>query len=156
MRIGTGYDVHRFIENRPLMIGGIQIAFEKGLDGHSDADVLCHAIADAILGAASLGDIGIHFPDKDDRFRNMSGKEILKRTAIIACEWQIINIDSTVIAQAPKLSPYFSAMKEAIAEALGTEADRISVKATTEEKMGFTGRGEGIAAQAVCLIEKRK
>ena len=132
MRIGTGYDVHKLVEGRKLILGGVEIPYEKGLLGHSDADVILHAIMDALLGAAALGDIGQHFPDAG---------------------YRIENIDSTIIAQKPKLMPYLSLMRQHVAEALGIDLDRVSIKATTEEHLGFTGRGEGISAQAVALLD---
>lgn len=155
MRIGTGYDVHRLTEGRKLIIGGVEIPYEKGLLGHSDADVLLHAIMDALLGAAALGDIGFHFPDSDESFRGISSIELLKRVRRLLLEkgYTINNVDSTIIAQAPKMRPYIDEMKKNIANALLLPVDDINVKATTEEGLGFTGQGEGIAAQAVCLIE---
>lgn len=154
MRIGQGYDVHRLTEGRKLILGGVDIPYEKGLLGHSDADVLLHAIMDALLGAAALGDIGQHFPDSDEAYKGISSLSLLKRVGEILAEngFLIENIDSTVIAQKPKLLPYRPGMMENIADALGLERDRVSVKATTEEGLGFTGNGEGIAAQAVCLL----
>jgi len=155
MRIGTGYDVHRLTEGRKLIIGGVEIPYEKGLLGHSDADVLLHAIMDALLGAAALGDIGFHFPDSDESFRGISSIELLKRVRRLLLEkgYTVNNVDSTIIAQAPKMRPYIDEMKKNIANALLLPIDDINVKATTEEGLGFTGQGEGIAAQAVCLIE---
>ncbi len=155
MRVGTGYDVHRLTENRKLILGGVEIEYEKGLLGHSDADVLVHAIMDAILGAAALGDIGKHFPDSDEKYRGISSIVLLKYVAEILEKegYRIGNIDSTIIAQRPKVGPFISEMRENIATALGTEVSRISVKATTEEGLGFTGEGLGIAAQAICLLE---
>lgn len=155
MRIGHGYDVHRMISDRKLIIGGVCIPFSKGLEGHSDADVLLHAISDALLGAAALGDIGEHFPDSDDKYKGISSIEILKTVGDILNKrgFSIVNIDSTVIAQAPKLSPYIDEMRKNIAEALSLDAFCVSVKATTEEHLGFTGTGDGIAAHAVCIIE---
>ncbi len=154
MRIGTGYDVHRLVEDRELIIGGVRIPCEKGLLGHSDADVLLHAIMDALLGAAALGDIGKHFPDSDPAYRGISSLILLEKTGRLLAEkgFLIENIDSTVIAQAPKLRPYIDGMRENIAGALDMDVEYISVKATTEEGLGFTGAGEGIAAQAVCLL----
>ncbi len=156
MRIGHGYDVHRFAEGRPLFIGGIEIPCDMGLLGHSDADVLLHAICDALLGAAALGDIGKHFPDTDNSFKNIDSKILLKNTVTLlkTKDYKIVNIDSTVIAQKPKLAPYIQSMRECIAQICETDIDCVNVKATTEEKLGFTGREEGIAAHAVCLIEK--
>lgn len=158
MRIGTGYDVHRLTENRKLIIGGEEIPYEKGLLGHSDADVLVHAIMDAMLGAAALGDIGQHFPDKDDRYLGISSLELLKRVTAILDEngYRVVNIDSTIIAQRPKMASYIPTMRKNIASAAGLPENAVSVKATTEEGLGFTGEGLGIAAQAVCLIENRK
>ncbi len=155
MRIGTGYDVHRLTEGRKLIIGGVEIPYEKGLLGHSDADVLLHAIMDALLGAAALGDIGLHFPDSDERYSGISSIELLKRVRRLLLEkgYTINNVDSTIIAQAPKMRPYIDEMRKNIANALLLPIDDINVKATTEEGLGFTGQGEGIAAQAVCLIE---
>ena len=154
MRIGTGYDVHRLVPDRELILGGVKIPYEKGLLGHSDADVLLHAIMDALLGAAALGDIGKHFPDTDPTYRGISSLELLKRVGAMLEEkgFLIENIDSTVIAQAPRLRPYIDAMRENIAGALEMETEYVSVKATTEEGLGFTGAGEGISAQAVCLL----
>ena len=156
IRIGHGYDVHRLTEERKLIIGGITIPYEKGLLGHSDADVLVHAIMDAILGALSLGDIGKLFPDHDDRYLGadslLLAKEVANRVAALG--WQIGNVDATVIAQAPKLAPYIDQMKERIAAALSVDPTQISVKATTEEHLGFTGEKLGIAAHAVCLLKK--
>ncbi|MEE0927679.1 MAG: 2-C-methyl-D-erythritol 2,4-cyclodiphosphate synthase [Acutalibacteraceae bacterium] len=156
MRIGHGYDVHRFAEGRPLFIGGIEIPSALGLLGHSDADVLLHAICDALLGAAALGDIGKHFPDTDNSFKNIDSKKLLNKTVELVLEkgYKVVNIDATVVAQVPKLAPYIGQMKECIAAVCGIDADCVNVKATTEEKLGFTGREEGIAAHAVCLITK--
>ena len=157
MRIGQGYDVHRLASGRKLIIGGVEIPFEKGLLGHSDADVLLHAIADALLGAAALGDIGKLFPDSDDSYRGISSLILLRRTAQAVREagYEISNVDSTLIAQKPRVSPYTAQMRENIAEALGVDVSQVSVKATTEEHLGFTGRGEGISATAVALIENK-
>lgn len=154
MRIGQGYDVHRLVEGRRLIIGGVDIPYEKGLLGHSDADVLLHAVMDALLGAAALGDIGQHFPDSDERYKGISSIELLKEVGKILREngYMIENIDSTVIAQRPKLLPYRLQMAENIAAALGIEKEQVSVKATTEEGLGFTGTGEGISAQAIALL----
>jgi len=154
MRIGTGYDVHRLVENRALILGGVAVPYEKGLLGHSDADVLLHAIMDALLGAAALGDIGKHFPDSAPEYRGISSVLLLKKVADLLVEEHYIvgNIDATVIAQQPKLAPYLQEMRENIAEALGISVGQINIKATTEEGLGFTGSGEGIAAQAVCLL----
>ena len=155
MRIGHGYDVHRLAEGRTLILGGVEIPFEKGLDGHSDADVLVHAIMDALLGAAALGDIGQLFPDCDDRYLGISSLLLLQTVGSVLKEhgYAVGNIDATVIAQRPKLSPFVVQMRENIAGSLGISAEAVSVKATTEEHLGFTGCGEGIAAHAVCLIE---
>ena len=154
MRIGQGYDVHRLVEGRRLIIGGVDIPYEKGLLGHSDADVLLHAVMDARLGAAALGDIGQHFPDSDERYKGISSIALLKEVGKILQEngYMIENIDSTVIAQRPKLLPYRPQMAENIAAALGIEKEQVSVKATTEEGLGFTGTGEGISAQAIVLL----
>lgn len=156
MRIGHGYDVHRLVEGRRLIIGGIEIPYEKGLLGHSDADVLLHAICDALLGAAALGDIGHLFPDNDPAYKDADSLVLLRRvgTRLHTAGYRPVNIDCTVIAQAPKLAPYIYDMRKRIAFALGLPVDDVSVKATTEERMGFTGEGLGIAAHAVCLIEK--
>ncbi len=155
MRIGHGYDVHRLVEGRRLILGGVEIPFEKGLDGHSDADVLTHAVMDALLGAAALGDIGKHFPDNDVRYLGADSIELLKAVSAVLTEhgWRLGNLDATVIAQRPKLAPYIDAMRARIAAALGADVSAVSVKATTEERLGFTGDGSGIAAHAVCLIE---
>ena len=155
MRIGHGYDVHRLVEGRRLILGGVEIPFEKGLDGHSDADVLTHAVMDALLGAAALGDIGKLFPDNDDRYLGADSIELLKAVSAVLTEhgWRLGNLDATVIAQRPKLAPYIDAMRARIAAALGADVSAVSVKATTEERLGFTGDGSGIAAHAVCLIE---
>ena len=156
MRIGHGYDVHRLVEGRKLILGGVEIPFEKGLDGHSDADVLVHAVMDALLGAAALGDIGKLFPDNDDAYLGADSVELLKKVRDVLQEhgWKPGNLDATVITQRPKLAPYIDTMRKRIADALETDAENVSVKATTEERLGFTGSGEGIAAHAVCLIER--
>ena len=158
MRIGHGYDVHRLTEGRKLILGGVNIPWEKGLLGHSDADVLVHALMDAMLGAAALGDIGKLFPDNDDAYLGADSIVLLRKvTEVLRTRgWRLSNADCTVIAQRPKLAPYIESMRETIAEAAGVEPDRISVKATTEEKLGFTGSGEGIASHAVVLIEEIK
>ena len=155
-RIGHGYDVHCLVDNRPLILGGVRIPYEKGLLGHSDADVLLHAVMDALLGAAALGDIGNLFPDNDDAYLNISSMTLLDRTAQYLKEKGYIasNIDATVVAQKPKIAPYIARMRENIASALGISVDQVNVKGTTEEKLGFTGDGSGIAAHAVCMIEK--
>ena len=157
MRIGQGYDVHRLVAERPLILGGIEIPYEKGLLGHSDADVLLHAISDALLGAAALGDIGAHFPDSDPAYRGADSAELLRAVGdlIRAAGYEIGNIDSTVVCQAPKLAPHIASMRARIAEVLALPTEAVSVKASTEEHMGFTGRGEGIAAHAVCLLTER-
>ena len=156
MRIGHGYDVHRFAEGRRLILGGVEILYEKGLLGHSDADVLLHAIADSLLGAAALGDIGKLFPDSDEKYKGADSLVLLQIVAVRLRDagYRVVNVDSTVIAQAPKLAPHVSAMRENIACALSVDIDCVSVKATTEEGLGFSGRKEGIAAHAVCLIDK--
>lgn len=156
IRIGHGYDVHAFADNRKCIIGGVDIPYEKGLLGHSDADVLLHAISDSLLGAAALGDIGKHFPDTDPRYKGADSLKLLLCVRELLSErgYRVGNVDATVIAQAPKLSPYITEMRENIAKALDIDVDFVSVKATTEEKLGFTGRKEGISAHCVCLIEK--
>ncbi len=155
-RIGQGYDVHRLTEGRKLIVGGVDIPYEKGLLGHSDADVLLHAISDALLGAAALGDIGCLFPDNDEKFKDADSLLLLKEVVRVLDEngYGIVNIDSTIIAQQPKMKPHIPQMRNNIASACGISADFVSVKATTEEGMGFTGAGEGISAQAVCLIKR--
>jgi 2-C-methyl-D-erythritol 2,4-cyclodiphosphate synthase len=155
MRIGTGYDVHKLVENRDLILGGVKVPYDKGLLGHSDADVLLHAIMDALLGAAALGDIGKHFPDTDPVYKGISSIELLKavKNLIDNKLYVVENIDATIIAQRPKLALYLPEMVKNIAETLGIEEDRINVKATTEEGLGFTGEGLGIASNAVCLLE---
>lgn len=157
IRIGHGYDVHRLVNGRKLILGGVEIPYEKGLDGHSDADVLLHAICDAIIGALSLGDIGKLYPDSDDKFLNINSRILLKDVAKRMTEagYIIGNVDATVIAQSPKLSPYIDQMKKNIAEDLSTNEQNVNVKATTEEHLGFTGRSEGISAHAVCIIVKK-
>lgn len=154
MRIGLGYDVHRLAEERKLILGGVEIPYEKGLLGHSDADVLLHAIMDALLGAAALGDIGKHFPDTDAAYRGISSLKLLERVGELLEERCLFieNIDSTIIAQAPKLSPFIEDMRENIARALHIEKEQVNVKATTEEGLGFTGAGEGMASQAICML----
>lgn len=155
MRIGTGYDVHRFAQGRKLILGGVQIPYEKGLLGHSDADVIVHAIMDALLGAAALGDIGQHFPDTDPAYEGISSIALLEKVGALLQEKNlaVVNIDSIIIAQKPKMMPYLEQMRQNVADALRVDAGQVSIKATTEEGLGFTGRGEGIAAQAVCLLE---
>ena len=156
-RIGTGFDVHKLTENRKLILGGVEIPYEKGLLGHSDADVLLHALMDAMLGAAALGDIGRHFPDTDPAYEGASSMVLLEKVTEILADagYRLANADVTVICQKPKLAPYIDEMRQNIAEAAGTDVSRISVKATTTERLGFTGRGEGIAAEAVCTITNR-
>lgn len=158
MRIGHGYDVHRLAAGRKLILGGVEIPYELGLDGHSDADVLLHAVMDALLGAAALRDIGVLFPDNDQRFKGASSMLLLEE---VMCRirlkgYRVGNVDVTVLAQRPKLKDYIPQMKENLAKALGVEADRVNVKATTEEGLGFTGSGEGMACHAVCLLEERE
>lgn len=156
MRIGIGYDAHALVSGRRLVLGGVEIPFEKGLAGHSDADVLLHAIMDALLGAAALGDLGKHFPPSDPSYRDISSLVLLGRVKKLldAGDWRIGNIDATIIAERPKLAPFIEDMRRAIGETLGIEVSRVSVKATTTEGLGFAGRGEGIAAQAVALINE--
>lgn len=154
MRIGMGYDVHRLTEGRALIIGGVEIPYEKGLLGHSDADVLLHAIMDAMLGAAALGDIGKHFPDTDPAYKGISSMKLLEHVGKLLEDnlFLIENIDATIIAQAPKMRPYIDTMRENIAKALGIQVEQVNVKATTEEGLGFTGTGEGISSQAICML----
>lgn len=156
MRVGMGYDVHKLVEERKLILGGVEIPYEKGLLGHSDADVLLHAIMDALLGAAALGDIGKHFPDTDMRYKGISSMKLLEHVAILLDEegYVVENIDATIIAQRPKMRPYIDRMRQNIADALRIELNQVNVKATTEEGLGFTGSGEGISSQAVCMLEK--
>jgi len=155
MRIGQGYDVHALVAGRKLVIGGVEIRYEKGLAGHSDADVLLHAICDALLGAAALGDIGSHFPDSHPEYQDVDSRVLLRATAkkVAAAGFRIVNIDSTIVAQAPRMAPHVSKMTGNIASDLGLQPAAVSVKATTTEKLGYIGRGEGIAAQAIALIE---
>jgi 2-C-methyl-D-erythritol 2,4-cyclodiphosphate synthase len=154
LRVGTGFDVHPFAHGRALVIGGVTIPHARGLAGHSDADVLSHAICDALLGAAALGDIGRHFPDRDPTFRGISSLELLRRTVALlsAAGWSPLQVDTTILAEAPRISPHEPAMREAIAAALGVPVGNVGIKATTTEGLGFVGRREGIAAQAICLI----
>ena len=156
MRIGHGFDVHALVVGRPCIIGGVNVPYAKGLDGHSDADVLLHAICDALLGAAALGDIGQHFPPTDARFKGIDSRQLLRHVVALLHErgYKVVNIDSTVICELPKLSPHTAQMRALIAADCQVSLDAINVKATTTEKLGFTGRGEGIAAEAVCLIEQ--
>ena len=156
LRIGHGYDVHRLKTGRALILGGVTIPYDLGLDGHSDADVLTHAIMDALLGAAAAGDIGKLFPDNDEAFRGISSLELLRRVKLHLAEknYKIVNVDATIVAQAPKLSPYRETMRENLAKVMEMDVEQVSVKATTEEHPGFTGKCEGIAAHAVCLIER--
>ena len=155
MRIGHGYDVHKLVSGRELIIGGVKIPYEKGLLGHSDADVLLHAVMDAVLGAAALGDIGLHFPDSDDKYKGASSLKLIEETARLLKEagYKVGNIDAVIIAQSPKMRPYIERMRRNIADTLGIDISCVNVKATTEEGLGFTGAQEGIAAHAVCLIE---
>lgn len=156
MRIGHGYDVHRLVLERKLILGGVEVPYKKGLLGHSDADVLTHAVMDALLGAAGLGDIGKHFPDTDPAYAGADSMKLLEHVAglLRARGWQVSNVDATILAQRPKLAPYIPAMRRALAGHLGLEEEQVNVKATTEEGLGFTGSGEGMAAHAVCLLEK--
>lgn len=156
LRVGMGYDVHKLTEGRDLIIGGVKIPYEKGLLGHSDADVLLHAVMDALLGAAALGDIGLHFPDTDETYKGASSLKFLEQVGELLDEhlYVIENIDATIIAQRPKMRPHIDAMRENIARTLAIDVDQVNIKATTEEGLGFTGSGEGISAQAVCCIEK--
>lgn len=156
MRVGLGYDVHKLVEDRELILGGVTIPYEKGLLGHSDADVLIHAIMDALLGAAALGDIGKHFPDTDPAYKGISSVKLLEHVGKLLDEhlYVIENIDATIIAQRPKMLPHIPQMRENIAKALGIDVEQVNVKATTEEGLGFTGSGEGISSQAICAIEK--
>ncbi len=157
MRIGHGYDVHKLVEGRKLILGGVEISHTLGLLGHSDADVLTHAIMDALLGAAALGDIGQHFPDTDDRYLGADSVVLLRHVVALIDEkgYRIGNLDATVIAQKPKLMPYLPAMRETLAKAMGINVDQLNVKATTEEHLGFTGRQEGISAHCICLLEEK-
>lgn len=157
LRVGHGYDVHRLVSGRKLILGGVEIPFEKGLDGHSDADVLTHAVMDALLGACGLGDIGRHFPDTDERYRGISSLLLLDHVATLLRQqgYGVVNVDVTLLAQAPKVGPYRQQMVENLASHLGITPEQINVKATTEEHLGFTGSGEGMACHAVALVEKR-
>ena len=155
MRIGQGFDTHALVAGRKLIVGGVEIPHEKGLAGHSDADVLIHAVCDALLGAAGLGDIGTHFPDSDARYKGIDSRRLLREVAALLARnrYRVVNVDATVIAQAPRMAPHIAAMRANLASDLGIEADTVSVKAKTTERLGFVGRGEGIAAEAVVLIE---
>lgn len=158
MRIGHGYDVHRLVPDRRLVLGGVEIPYERGLLGHSDADVLAHAVMDALLGAAALGDIGQHFPDSDPAYAGADSLALLEQVAALLERrgWSVGNVDATILAQRPKLAPYIPQMRENLARRMGAEPDQVSVKATTEEGLGFTGAGEGIAAHAVALLVKKQ
>lgn len=158
MRIGHGYDVHRLVEGRKLILGGVEIPYGKGLLGHSDADVLTHAVMDALLGAAAMGDIGKHFPDTDQAYAGADSLKLLERVVALLREknWVVGNVDATILAQRPKLAPHIPQMVQNLAAKMGVEPEQVNVKATTEEKLGFTGSGEGMAAHAVCLLEKMK
>jgi 2-C-methyl-D-erythritol 2,4-cyclodiphosphate synthase len=155
MRVGQGFDVHALVENRKLIIGGVEIPYKKGLAGHSDADVLLHAICDALIGAAALGDIGAHFPDTDPRYKGIDSRKLLREVGKLLTEngWRIINIDATIIAEAPKMAPHIPAMVKNIAQDLAIDVDDVNVKAKTNEKLGYIGRGEGIAVEAVACIK---
>jgi 2-C-methyl-D-erythritol 2,4-cyclodiphosphate synthase len=157
IRVGQGFDVHAFVVGRPLILGGVRIPYEKGLAGHSDADVLLHAICDACLGAAGLGDIGLHFPETDDQYKDIDSRILLRRVhaAVSETGWQVGNIDATIVAQAPRLAEHIPAMQENIAQDLAIPVDQINIKATTTERLGFAGREEGIAALAIVLLVKR-
>lgn len=157
MRIGMGYDVHRLVKERPLIIGGVHIPFEKGLLGHSDADVLTHALMDALLGAAALGDIGKHFPDTDPTYKNISSLVLLEKVkeSLEREKYTIINIDATIVAQLPKMAPYINEMRKNISEILKIDIQQINIKATTEEGLGITGKGEGITSHVICLLQKK-
>lgn len=156
LRVGHGYDVHRLVSGRKLILGGVEIPYEKGLDGHSDADVLTHAVMDALLGACGLGDIGRHFPDSDERYRGISSLLLLDHVAALLRQqgYGVVNVDVTLIAQAPKVGPYRQQMADNLATHMGISSEQINVKATTEEHLGFTGSGEGMACHAVALVEK--
>jgi 2-C-methyl-D-erythritol 2,4-cyclodiphosphate synthase len=156
LRIGHGYDVHRLVDGRPLILGGVNVPFSQGLLGHSDADVLTHAIMDALLGAAALGDIGRHFPDNDEAFAGANSLKLAEHVAALLQQhgYAIVNVDATLIAQRPKIAPYIEQMRKNLADALGVKIEQINVKGTTEEHLGFTGEGLGMAAHAICLIEK--
>lgn len=155
MRVGQGYDIHALVEGRKLIIGGVEIPYKRGLAGHSDADVLLHAVCDALIGAAALGDIGTHFPDTDPRYKNIDSRRLLREVGKLVTQhgWRIINIDATLIAEAPKMAPHIPAMVKNIANDLGIEVKDVNVKAKTNEKLGYVGRGEGIAAEAIACIK---
>jgi 2-C-methyl-D-erythritol 2,4-cyclodiphosphate synthase len=155
MRIGQGFDVHALAAGRKLVVGGVEIAHDKGLAGHSDADVLLHAICDALLGAAGMGDIGRHFPDTDPKYKGIDSRELLREVSrkLAGARYRVLNVDATIIAQAPRMAPHIARMRENIAADLGLPVDVVNVKATTTEELGFAGRGEGIAAEAICLID---
>jgi 2-C-methyl-D-erythritol 2,4-cyclodiphosphate synthase len=157
MRIGQGYDVHRLVTGRDLIIGGVKIEYDRGLLGHSDADVLLHAVCDAMLGAANLGDIGHHFPDKDPKYKGIDSKKLLCEVANLIDQngYKLVNADMTICCEQPKINPHIAAMKEAMSQCIGCETNQISIKATTTEKLGYTGRGEGIATYAVALLQKK-
>ena len=158
MRIGHGYDVHRLVEERDLILGGVHVPYEKGLLGHSDADVLTHAVMDALLGAAGMGDIGQHFPDTDPTFSGADSLKLLDHVVSLLAQagWEIGNVDATILAQRPKLASYIPAMRQNLADRMNISEHQVNVKATTEEKLGFTGSGQGMAAHAVCLLEEKK
>ncbi len=157
MRVGQGFDVHALVAGRKLVIGGVEIPHDKGLAGHSDADVLLHAVCDALIGAAALGDIGAHFPDTDSRYKAIDSRKLLREVArlLMTHDWRVVNIDATIIAQTPKMAPYLGTMRDNVAADLGISAADVNIKAKTTEKLGFVGRGEGIAAEAVTLITRR-
>jgi 2-C-methyl-D-erythritol 2,4-cyclodiphosphate synthase len=157
MRVGLGFDAHPLVSGRPLILGGVEVPFDKGLSGHSDGDVVVHALMDALLGAAALGDKGVHFPSSDPSLKGISSLLLLKRTAslVSARRWRVVNVDATILAQRPRLGPYIGGMRENLAQALGTDQADVSIKATTTDHMGFAGRGEGLAAYAVALLEAK-
>ncbi len=157
MRVGLGFDAHPLVSGRPLILGGVEVPFDKGLSGHSDGDVVVHALMDALLGAAALGDKGVHFPSSDPSLKGISSLLLLKRTAslVSARRWRVVNVDATILAQRPRLGPYIVSMRENLAQALGADQADVSIKATTTDHMGFAGRGEGLAAYAVALLEAK-
>ena len=157
MRVGLGFDAHPLVSGRPLILGGVEVPFDKGLSGHSDGDVVVHALMDALLGAAALGDKGVHFPSSDPSIKGISSLLLLKRTAslVSARRWRVVNVDATILAQRPRLGPYIGSMRENLAQALGTDQADVSIKATTTDHMGFAGRGEGLAVYAVALLEAK-